>query len=166
MDPKTLRYRTSPLPTDAERIREIIEASDFFSPQETEIACELVQERLTHGIQSGYRFLFAETEERVLGYTCYGPIPCTRESYDLYWIAVDPCVRGTGLGRELLRRSEKMIEKMGGSRIYVETSSRDLYKPTRAFYEVCGYGEASVLKDFYAPEDHKVTYLKILTSAR
>jgi len=144
------------------RIREIINSSGFFSSQETEVACELVRERLSKGISSGYLFLFAEMEGRIMGYTCYGPIPCTRDSYDLYWIAVAQPLRGTGLGRELLKRSETIIEKNGGRRIYAETSSRELYGSTRAFYEACGYGEAAVLEDFYAVGDHKVIYLKIL----
>jgi len=41
-------------------VRGIVESSGFFSAEEVEIAVQLVQERLTKGIQSGYHFLFAE----------------------------------------------------------------------------------------------------------
>ena len=163
MDLKPILFRDAPVTADTARVQEIIESSGFFSPQEIEVAQELVEERLTKGISSGYLFLFAEAEGRVIGYTCYGPIPCTMESYDLYWIAVEQTLRGTGFGRELLQRTEQAIGRAGGSRIYVETSSRELYESTRGFYGACGYGEAAVLEDFYAPGDHKVIYLKVLS---
>ena len=162
MDLKSVLFRETPVHTDTERVKEIIESSGFFSPQEIEVARELVQERLAKGVSSGYFFLFAEAEGRVVGYACYGPIPCTVQSFDLYWIAVEQSLRGTGLGRELLQRSEQAMALAGGSRIYVETSSRELYGSTRGFYEACGYGKAAVLEDFYAPGDDKVIYLKIL----
>ena len=162
MQLKPIQFRDAPVQADVERVKEIIESSGFFSPQEIEVAQELVQERLAKGVSSGYLFLFAEAEGRVVGYTCYGPIPCTVQSFDLYWIAVEQSLRGAGFGRELLQRSEQAIEQAGGSRIYVETSSRELYGSTRGFYEACGYGEATVLEDFYAPGDDKVIYLKVL----
>ena len=138
------------------------ESSGFFSPQEIEVARELVQERLAKGVSSGYFFLFAEAEGRVVGYACYGPIPAPFKALiftGLPWNS--PCA-GAGLGRELLQRSEQAIALAGGSRIYVETSSRELYGSTRGFYEACGYGKAAVLEDFYAPGDDKVIYLKVL----
>ncbi|MCJ7810300.1 MAG: GNAT family N-acetyltransferase, partial [Desulfobulbaceae bacterium] len=113
MDLKPILFREAPVSADTARVREIIESSGFFSPQEIEVAQELVEERLTKGISSGYLFLFAEAEGRVIGYTCYGPIPCTMESYDLYWIAVEQTLRGTGFGRELLQRTERAIGRAG-----------------------------------------------------
>ncbi len=75
---------------------------------------------------------------------------------------MEQSLRGAGLGRELLQRSEQAIARAGGRRIYVETSSRELYGSTRGFYEACGYGKAALLEDFYAPGDDKVIYLKVL----
>ena len=74
----------------------------------------------------------------MLGYTCYGPIALTAGSYDLYWIAVDKSTQGLGLGRTLLEKSEQIIRQEGGRRIYIETSTRPPYAPTRAFYERSG----------------------------
>ena len=126
------------------------------------MAVELVQENLSKGESSGYYFLFVEINERVVGYCCYGPIPCTKESYDLYWIAVLHEFRGQGIGRELLASTEKKIGEMGGRRIYVDTSSLDQYEPTRSFYRAKGYKEEAALKDFYSPEDDKIIYVKQL----
>ena len=46
--------------------------------------------------------------------------------------------------------------------MYVETAGREQYRPTRAFYEACGYEIAARLDDFYAPGDAKVIYLRVL----
>jgi ribosomal protein S18 acetylase RimI-like enzyme len=106
--------------------------------------------------------LFAEDKDRVLGYTCYGFIPATCGSYDLYWIAVDEQFRSQGLGKELMLKTEDVIRGIGGRLIYVETSSRDQYKPTHGFYESCGYQKEAFLKDFYAEGDSKIIYVKTL----
>jgi ribosomal protein S18 acetylase RimI-like enzyme len=145
-----------------ERVREIVVSSGFFSDAEVEVAVELVQERLNKGIESGYCFLFAEKGGAVVGYSCFGPIPCTEESFDIYWIAVQEELRRSGLGASILKRVENRIKDMGGRRIYVETSSREQYKPTRSFYSRCGYHKEAALKDFYSPGDDKVVYLRVL----
>ena len=157
---KLLSYREEVKPSDVEGIREIVDSTGFFKPDEIQVAAELAQERLTKGIPSGYYFLFAEYEEKPIGYTCFGPIACTGASYDLFWIAVHYDYRGLGLGKELMRRSEEIISRLGGRRIYVETSSIEKYVPTRAFYLNCGYKIEAELEDFYYPGDAKVIFLK------
>lgn len=163
MNLQQIRYRDHLLPADSEKVWAIVRSSGFFSPQETEMAVELVREREARGPACGYFFVFAETAGEVAGYTCFGPVPCTAESFDIYWIAVSESLRGLGLGRELLARTEAKIQEMGGRRLYVETSSRAQYHPTHAFYRRCGYREAAVLDHFYAPDDHKVIFLKVLS---
>lgn len=157
-----ITWRDEPRPSDRKRVREIVVSSGFFSEAELEVAVELVQERLNKGIESGYHFLFAEKDRQVAGYSCFGPIPCTEESYDIYWIAVEERLRGSGLGAEILKRVEEKIRERGGKRIYVETSSREQYRPTRAFYGRCGYRKEATLKNFYSPGDDKVIYLRVL----
>jgi GNAT superfamily N-acetyltransferase len=98
-----ITWREEPQPSDMEHVREIVVSSGFFSEAEIEVAVELVQERLNKGIESGYHFLFAEKDREVAGYSCFGPIPCTVESYDIYWIAVQEELRGSGLGAFMLK---------------------------------------------------------------
>lgn len=160
LDPGALRYREEPQAQDLEAVRAILVSSRFFSMEEVSVAVELVQERLSVGIRSGYHFIFAETGTEVVGYTCFGPIPLTLSSHDLYWIAVCDACRGQGIGGELLRRTEGRVRELGGDRLYIETSSRRQYDPTRAFYERHGYRAEAVMEDFYAPGDHKVVYVK------
>jgi D-alanine-D-alanine ligase len=160
MDLKQIIYREAPKPSDMPQVREIVISSGLFSEDEIDVAVELVKERLRKGISSGYHFVFAEKGKEVIGYACFGPIPCTVGSYDIYWIAVKNSLRGSKLGREIMRRAEQKIREWGGRRIYIETSSREKYGPTHAFYDRCGYRNDAVLKDFYAPGDHKMIFMK------
>lgn len=163
--PPWAALREEPRRSDAQRVRGIIAASGFFTAAEVDVAVELVEERLLRGPASGYHFLFAEDAAGdLLGYTCYGPIACTVGSFDLYWIAVDPRCRRAGLGRALLQRTEQIIaaEPHAGRAVYIETSNKPLYEPTRAFYRACGYTPEAVLKDFYNTGDDKVIYVKRL----
>ncbi len=156
------RFRSRLREDDLKDVSRMVTSSGFFSRDEVSMAVELVQEALSGGEEpSGYHFLFAELEGASIGYACFGPIPCTRCSYDLYWMVVHQDSRGCGVGKRLLRITERLVWSRGGCRIYVETSSRLQYAPTRAFYEACGYALAATLQDFYAPGDGKVIYEKV-----
>jgi len=158
-------YRTSATERDLAAVRQITESTGFFYPEEVDTAVELVEDRLAKGPRCGYHFLFAEQDGRTVGYTSFGPIACTRESYDLYWICVSGDFRGKGLGTQLLEQTEEAIASYGGTRVYIETSARPLYTPTRAFYLARGYAQIAELEDFYAPGDAKAMYLKVLPAA-
>ena len=159
-------FRDELTPADPTTLGEILTTTGFFRPEEVEIGVELVREALDRGAgASGYHFLIAELPGRVVGYSCFGPIPLTDGSWDLYWIAVDPDQQGRGLGRQLLARSEHRIRELGGRRLFVDTSARPDYAPTRAFYRACGYHRAAGLRDFYAPGDGKVVFRRDLADA-
>jgi len=153
-----LRYEVTR--QDAERIGRLVEITGFFNREEIDVAVELVNERLARGSASGYHFILAEQYGRLVGYTCYGPIPATASSFDLYWIAVHPDLRRRSLGKMLLEETENRIRKSGGTRIYVDTSMRLQYASTRAFYESRNYRLESVFDDFYAPGEAKAIYSK------
>lgn len=149
---------------DLAGVRDIVTSTGFFAPHEIDIAVELVQANLERGTASGYHFVFADVDGQTVGYACYGPIGCTVGSFDLYWIAVQAALRGHGLGQRLLRETEHRVLAAGGRRLYVETSGRPLYDPTRRFYERSGYQAAAHLPDFYGPGDAKVIYVRPLDS--
>ena len=159
-----MRWRTQVQEGDRQAVRELVMATGFFDTAEQEIAVELVDETLARGAESGYRFLFAQDENSggLLGYACFGQIPATASSYDLYWIVVAPGEQGKGLGATLLRKAEALCREQGGKRMFVDTAGRKQYAPTRAFYERLGYEAAAVLDDFYADGDAKVIYAKSL----
>lgn len=153
--------RDTVYPSDREAVRELAASTDFFRTDEVDVAVELIDAYLEKGAASGYCFLFAEIDGQVVGYACYGAIACTLGSYDLYWIVVDPARQGQGLGRRLIEEAENHIYRLGGRHIYIETSGRPQYEPTRGFYERCGYSVAATLPDFYDANDDKVIWRKI-----
>ena len=155
-------FREEVRPGDGETVGRLVRATGFFSAEEADIAVELVEERLAKGDASGYFFIFAEEGERLLGYACFGPIPGSVHSFDLYWIAVDPGMQGRGTGRRLMAAAERIMAARGARLIYADTSSRPQYEPTRRFYLACGYRQEAFLADFYAPADGKVIFVKSL----
>lgn len=159
------KWRTEPRASDANAIREIVTSTGFFHDFEVDVAVELVEERLSRGQASGYHFLFLAEEETPTAYACFGPNSCTEGSWDLYWIAVHATRRGQGLGKAILREVEARVTKAGGRVLWIETSSRAIYEPTRAFYLASGCTEAARMKNFYAVGDDKVVYMREMTQS-
>lgn len=148
---------------DLTDVYSITQSSGFFSDDEVMMADEVAKEALAKGeAVSGYSFVFCAIGGKKIGYSCYGPIPCTDERYRIYWIAVDDCMRGKGYGAMLLRETEKLIARKGGKRIYLETSTREQYQPTRDFYRKCGYIAEAKLDNYFYDGDGMVMYVKIL----
>lgn len=154
----SLSIRTTVRADDAAHVRRIVEATGFFTPEEADVAEELVQERLATGEGSGYFFVFMEEAGTMLGYACYGPTPATEGTYDLYWIAVDPVRRNGGLGKKLVAATVAAVREQNGRLLFAETSGTAHYAATRAFYDRSGFTAEAVLKDFYRPGDDKVIY--------
>jgi ribosomal protein S18 acetylase RimI-like enzyme len=145
---------------DRRRIEEITRAVRVFREDEVPVALEVFD-----GAVAGspdYLALGAMLDQRLVGWICWGPTPCTVGTYDLYWMAVDPTAQGAGIGAALVREMEGRLA--GSARlIVVETAGRPDYRPTRAFYEARGYRKAAIIPDFYAPGDDQVVYVKTLT---
>lgn len=160
-----VRWRDDPMPSDREAVRSLVAAAGAFSTEEATIAAELVEERLARGTGSGYWFFFAELGGRLAGFSCYGPIPGTESRFDLYWIAVRPEHRRSGIGRELLRRTEEDVVARGGRRLYIDTSASKQYEAARRFYPASGYRNVAELPDFFRDGDGKVIFMKPLSGS-
>jgi ribosomal protein S18 acetylase RimI-like enzyme len=165
------------------RIAEILRGSKVFSAAEIAVALELFDEgvvehagapwagrnaedvsrspfRIPHS-PSDYLFLGAFTPEEVLvGYACWGPTPATDRTWDLYWIAIDTALQGAGIGTILLEEVERRLVGQHARMLIAETSSRSDYAATRGFYERRGYTEAARVRDFYAPGDDRIIFVK------
>lgn len=157
-----LIWRQTVQATDIAAIRQLAESTKVFNDEEIEVAGELVEEKFIKGTACSYHFLFVENQDQIVAYSCIGVVPFTDFRFDLYWIAVDPLFQKQGLGRKVLYRSEELIKSLGGKRVYIETSSRKIYDPTRKFYDSNGYTKISELMDFYRDGDNKVIYSKEL----
>ncbi|HRZ78564.1 MAG TPA: GNAT family N-acetyltransferase [bacterium] len=156
-----MKLREKIVETDLKYIREILESTEFFYDFEIATAVELGEETLAKGKASGYQFVFLEDEDlKPYAFGIYGEIACTKNRYDLYWLGVLQSKRGKGTGSILLKACEDAIAKQGGKIVYIETSARDQYLPTREFYIKRGYFIEAILKDFYDDGDGKVIYSK------
>ncbi|MBI5489561.1 MAG: GNAT family N-acetyltransferase [Deltaproteobacteria bacterium] len=143
-------------PADVASLESLIRSVENFSPAEMACAVELVE--LAAGPPPGaddYKVLVAETSAGgpPVGYACFGPTPMTRSTWDLYWIAVAPSVRGAGCGRTLHAEVERAVRAAGGRRLRVETSSKQDYDATCRFYQRVGYLPAGRVERFYADDD-------------
>lgn len=147
---------------DLAPLRRITEATGFFYAEEVDVAASLAEDAIELGDASEYHFVLADAEDELKGFSCYGPIACTKRRYDLYWIVVTPEAQGTGLGTDLLRVTIDLIRREQGARLYAETSSRALYEPTRQFYLRRGFREVARIASFYAIGDDKLIYELVL----
>lgn len=149
--------------TDIKTIEKIVRSSGYFNEEEIQIAIELIEERLKKGIDSGYHFNFLEVNNETIGYICFGRIPLTKSSFDLYWIAIDEKYRGKGYGKYLLSYGEGYMKKLGALNVYVETSTKKQYKSTRIFYKKMKYKKVAIFKNFYDKGDGKIVFYKKLS---
>jgi acetoin utilization deacetylase AcuC-like enzyme/GNAT superfamily N-acetyltransferase len=157
-----LSWRDTVTMDDVEPIRRIVAGTDMFSSAEVDLAVELVTERIEKGRASGYEFVLAEDNGRIAGYACYGRTPATHGTIDLYWIVVGADSQGRGIGHAILQRTEEAARRIGGERLYVDTSSQEKYAPTRAFYRKTGFRKVAELTDFYRTGDSKVVFVKAI----
>jgi ribosomal protein S18 acetylase RimI-like enzyme len=144
---------------DRPRVRELVDATGVFRPAETAIALEVFDGAVA-APGKDYRALGAYRDGRLVGWAAFGPTPATRATWDLYWIAVDPAVQRTGLGRRLMEACERTIAAEGGRLVVVETSSRPDYAPTRAFYRRLGYQARAVIPEYYEPGDDLIVFTR------
>lgn len=158
-----MEFRTVITPEDGTQIKQLVSQTGVFSDEEVHTAEELLQETLQLGVdKTGYHFIFLEETGNFLGYSCYGLIPLTTESYDLYWIAVSPKAQQRGLAQKILQKTEESIQKLGGQQLHAETSGTPAYAAARAFYLKNGFTQAATFKDFYKKGDDKVMFVKYL----
>ncbi len=159
-DPLPIILRTQPRSRDRAALKKILLSTKLFYPFEIEVALWLLDEALQTGDESGYHFIFADRGKETVGYACYGPITMTENRFDMYWIAVRKDLQGRNIGKLLISETEKGIIGMAGRHVFVETSSREDYGPTRAFYKSCGYIEVARVPDFYKDGDDKIILMK------
>jgi len=146
-------------PADRTALEKILSSSGYFYDYEVELALSLADETYEKGEEkAGYYWIRLSEDDQVIGFTCFGPNPSSVHSWDLYWIAVHEEHRKKHYGSVLLKESEERIRELGGRIVWIETSGRPLYEPTRHFYLKNGYELEATLREFYGPGDDKIVY--------
>ncbi len=146
-------------PDDRDRVEAMTRAASLFSDQEIAVALEVFDDGF---VDPDYESAGVEIDGTLAGWACWGPTPKTEGPFDLYWIVVDSRRQGFGLGTLLL---EEMGRRIAGRArtVFVETSGRPDYAPTRAFYEKHGYRQVGVEVGYYGPGDDLIRFAKDLT---
>ena len=149
------------IPDDREKISRLLRQGNVFNTEEIQVALEVIDEALNGSGKKDYQvFCVFDTDRKLAGFICFGPIPMTERCYDLYWLKVDEASSGKGVGGALLGFLEGCVAGEGGRRIYIETSSTAPYRAARSLYEKHGYRLVCSLKDFYREGDHKMIFMK------
>ncbi|HEY9518148.1 MAG TPA: N-acetyltransferase [Gemmatimonadales bacterium] len=146
---------------DRARVEAMTRGTPLFRPEEIPVALDVFNAATGVGrpADPDYETAGAEVDGVLTGWICWGPTPCTRGTFDLYWIVVDTESQGQGIGGALVAEMERQVR--GRARlIVVETAGRPDYAPTRAFYAGLGYQVASTIADYYAPGDDLVVFVK------
>jgi ribosomal protein S18 acetylase RimI-like enzyme len=152
------------VPTDRSIIAGLIVSVKQFNQAEVECALELIDVYLTDPQQTDYQIIVAgDSGTQPNAYACWGPVPLTQGTYDLYWIATHPGFRGRGLGRALIESIENAIAESGGRLLVAETSAKKSYEGTIEFYRHLGFEATSHIKDFYDVGDDRLIFVKRLS---
>ena len=142
-------------------IAELVVSVENFNQAEIDCALELIDIYLNTKSQADYHVVVAEdARSRVHAYACWGPVPLTKGTYDLYWIATHPDSRGFGYGRALMAYVESKVLENKGRLLAIETSSKESYVATVEFYRRLGFEEAFCIRDFYDVGDDKLVFVK------
>jgi ribosomal protein S18 acetylase RimI-like enzyme len=149
---------------DRSGIAALVFSVENFNQAERDCAMELVDIYLNNEDQQDYWFAVAENSQAVpLAYACWGPVPLTQGTFDLYWIAVHPNARSRGLGQALIAFVVEKVREQGGRLLIAETSAKESYRKTIEFYQRLNFEEASRIKDFYDVGDDRLIFIKRLS---
>ncbi len=147
---------------DRDTLTGILRRTPSFIEVDVQIAIELIDDRIAKGDGINHSVILPCEGDEVMGYACYGRIPLTDNSFDLYWIVVAPERHGQGVGVQLMNRVDNEAKLLGGMRIYADTSSGKEYARARRFYQAAGFHEAARLPDFYRQGEDKLIYCREL----
>ena len=150
--------------TAAERplIEKTLRDTGLFREEEVAVALEVLDVYLLNADQKDYQVFSARFGGVFAGYVVFGRNSMTDGVYELYWIAVSPELHKKGIGSALMAHAEEISRREGGRMMAVETSGRDDYLPTVAFYRRIGYVETAKIPDYYAIGDPKVIFTRPL----
>jgi len=148
-----------------DRILEIAVKTQVFSAQEIEILREVAGDYVKRPDEN-YSLITVHDQSDLAGFIIFGRTPLTENTWDLYWLALDPVCHGRGLGMQLMNDLFARTGTQQGRRavIRIETSSRPEYARARQLYLRSGFLQAGRIDHFYQSNDHLMIYSKQLSS--
>lgn len=156
---KKIVFRYDLVPDDVTKLTQIAYETGYFIDAEVAIVNELIKLSLSNH-ESGYLWVVAEISSQPVGFAAFGHIPGSAHSWNLYWLVVDKKLKGEGIGKALLQIVESKSFNSNCKILIAETSGRELYTDTHAFYKRRGYILEATIKGFYTPTDDKLFFIK------
>ena len=148
-------------PEDQDKILALAEEAGLVAGAEVEQFDGMLRAYFDGTLDKGSHWV-VDGEQNVQGAAYFAPEMLTDGTWNLYFIAVQPGLRGKGRGGALLRHVEQYLKDRGQRLLIVETSGVDSFEPTRAFYRKHGYDEEARIREFYAAGSDKVVFRKAL----
>lgn len=143
---------------DVKEIIALAKSTKVFT--EDEIECLEADLQEYFAAKNDDTILVYEIDKKILGFTQFGPLPITDNSWMLHWIAVSKQEQKAGIGKKLIQRAEATAKKKRARIMFIETSSKDEFEVPRNFYMRNGFMPISVVTDYYGIYDSKVIFSK------
>lgn len=150
-------------PDDTTALIALADATGLFQPNQLKELSEMLVDYFGSNSDSD-RFWITDEDDGPVGVAYCEQELMTDQTWNLQLIAIRPDHQGQGRGATLLRYVEQTLTARGGRVLLVETSGLPSFERTRAFYAKCGYEEEARIRDFYAADDDKVVFRKVLNA--
>ncbi len=147
-------------PRDTPGLVEIARGTGVFRDLEIEALREVLDDYHSDNQRLGHISVSYDHEGELAGLAYYAPASMTDRAWYLYWIIVAKPLHNLGIGGILLRHAENEIRQLGGRLFVIETSSLEMYEPTRRFYLKHGYDQPATIPDFYTDGDSLCIFTK------
>ena len=147
---------------DRAAINAVAESCGLFAGDELEAVDEMVGEYFAGNLPGHKWFVYDEPDAGIVGAAYVAPETLTRGTWNLLFIGLAAGHQGGGRGGALVAHVEHWLREAGERILIVETSGRDEYVQTRAFYAKHGFDLEGRIREFYDVGDDKVVYRKAL----
>ncbi len=151
------------IPDDTAALIALADATGLFPPSALELLRQMLTDALG-GNSDAEHVWITDDDNGPMGVAYCEPERMTDRTWNLQLIAIHPEHQGQGRGAKLLRYVEQVLTARGGRMLLVETSGLPDFERTRTFYAKCGYEEEARIRDFYAVNDDKVVFRKVLNA--
>lgn len=115
-----------------------------------------------HLVEKSDELWFSAENEKLAGVAYCAPEVMADGVWNLLMLWTRADCRGTGIGGALVRRIEEELSRRQTRLLLVETSGVADFEEARAFYTRQGFTLEARIRDYYAPGEDKLIYVKKL----
>ncbi len=143
---------------DIARLQTVLEETGLFP---SEMLPEMMQDFLSNP-ENKSLWLTCEDQGEPIGFCYATPEELTDGTWNMLAVAVHPMKQNRGAGAAILASLEALLRERGQRVLIADTSGKDAFSGTRAFYVRNGYTQEACIRDFWAEGDDKITFWKRL----